>query len=213
MSADSALLASRPTSHPVRAVAGADVPALSRAMARAFHDDPVVGHWCLADESRRTRRLEGIFELFTNRVYLRRGDSYASEGLDGGAFWLPPGAWKLGPVAQLGLTARLAATTGRATPRILQVMSLIEAKHPHEPHYYLQFLGVEPDRQGRGIGSALMAPVLGRCDREGVPAYLEATCERNCALYERHGFAVVEELPLPGGGPSLWRMWREPQAS
>jgi hypothetical protein len=31
----------------------------------------------------------------------------------------------------------------------------------------------------QGIGSALMAPMLERCDREGVRAYLDATSERN----------------------------------
>ncbi len=70
---------------------------------------------------------------------------------------------------------------------------------------------MQPDDQGRGIGSALLRPVLTRCDREGVPAYLEASSERNRALYARHGFEVVERIELPGGGPPMWRMWREPQ--
>jgi hypothetical protein len=33
-----------------------------------------------------------------------------------------------------------------------------------------------------------MGPVLERCDREGVRAYLDAASERNRRLYERHGF-------------------------
>ncbi len=94
-------------------------------------------------------------------------------------------------------------------PRILRVLAFLDTKHPHEPHYYLPFLGVEPASQGRGIGSALMRPILERCDREGMPAYLEASSERNRALYERHGFELIEEVRLPGGGPPMWRMWRE----
>jgi ribosomal protein S18 acetylase RimI-like enzyme len=198
--------------HVVARVTGADVPTISKAMTRAFFDDPVVGDWCLADESRRTRRLERIFELFLHRMYLPHDECYAAEGLVGGAFWLPPGTWKLGALAQLRLVARMSLFTGRATPRILQVLNFLEAKHPHEPHYYLQFLGVDPQWQSQGIGSALMQPILRRCDGDGVPAYLEASSERNRALYERHGFAVVEEVRLPGGGPPLWRMWREPCA-
>ncbi|MGB0096249.1 MAG: GNAT family N-acetyltransferase, partial [Solirubrobacteraceae bacterium] len=61
----------------------------------------------------------------------------------------------------------------------------------------------------QGIGSALMKPMLDRCDRDGMPAYLEATSERNRRLYLRHGFDVTGEIRLPDG-PSMWPMWREP---
>ena len=57
---------------------------------------------------------------------------------------------------------------------------------------------------------ALLAPVLGRCDREGLPAYLESSKESNIAYYERFGFAVIGELQAAPGGPTLWPMWREP---
>jgi GNAT superfamily N-acetyltransferase len=103
----------------------------------------------------------------------------------------------------------MARIYGPALPRILRVLAFVEARHPHEPHYYLQFIGVEPKRQGNGTGSALLRPVLERCDREGLPAYLEASNERSRALYARHGFELVEEARLPGGGPPIWRMWRE----
>lgn len=197
----------------VRKAGVADVPVLARAMARAFYEDPVVGHWCSPAESHRLRRLELGFELFLRRVYLRHDESYVREGaVVGGAMWLPPGTWKLGGLEQLRLIVGMAAIDARGLPRILRVLAFLEARHPHEPHYYLQFLGVDPDWQGRGIGSALLEPVLERCDRDRVAAYLEASSERNRALYERHGFAVVEAVRLPGGGPRMWRMWREPRA-
>ena len=49
------------------------------------------------------------------------------------------------------------------------------AQHPEEPHWYLPFVGTRPDRQSRGLGSAVMRPVLDACDVAGLPAYLEAT--------------------------------------
>jgi ribosomal protein S18 acetylase RimI-like enzyme len=196
----------------VRKATSADVPQLAKVLARAFYDDPVVGEWCLADEARRMRRMERVFSLFLHQIYLPHDECYMAEGLGGGALWSPPGTWKLSALAQLRLVARMAPISGRATPRIVRALSFLEAKHPHEPHYYLPFVGVEPEQQGQGTGSALLRAVLQRSDSDGVAAYLEATCERSVPLYERHGFAVVEEVALPGGGPPLWRMWREPPA-
>lgn len=200
-----------PRENVVRRVTPADVPALAQTMARAFYDDPVVGHWCTADESRRMRRLVRGFELFLRKVYLPHDECHATGDLTGSALWLPPGTWKTQGLAEMRLLAGMARAYGRALPRILGVLSALENKHPHEPHYYLQFLGVEPKWQGKGLGSALLEPTLERCDREGVPAYLEATSERNRQLYERNGFELVERIELPAGGPPMWRMWREAQ--
>jgi len=55
--------------------------------------------------------------------------------------------------------------------------------------------------------------MLDRCDREGTPAYLEASSERNRALYERHGFELRDTFHLPMGGPPIRKMWRDPSAS
>lgn len=194
--------------HTVRTVAPVDAPAVAEAMARAFYDDPVVAH-CLPGPARRMRRLERGFELFLRRTYLRHDKTFTTDGLGGGALWLPPGEWKLGGLETLRLLPAMARCYGADVLRVLRVFDFLEKRHPEEPHWYLGFLGVDPDLQGRGIGSALMQPVLARCDRDRVPAYLEASTERNRRLYERHGFELVEEIRLPGGGPPMWRMWRE----
>ena len=36
----------------------------------------------------------------------------------------------------------------------------IESRHPREPHLYLAVVGVRPERQGQGLGSALLGPGL-----------------------------------------------------
>ena len=69
---------------------------------------------------------------------------------------------------------------------------------------------MRPERQGRGLGTALLQPVLERCDRDKVPAYLEATTPRNLACYQRNGFEVTQEFALPDG-PPMWPMWRTPR--
>jgi ribosomal protein S18 acetylase RimI-like enzyme len=185
-----------------------DVSGVAGAMARAFFDDPVMGGWCLADQPRRMRRLERGFTLVLERGCRGHSEVYAVEGLTGGAVWLPPRARGPSGLERVWLLARMAGIYGRALPRVFEVLGFLEARHPREPHWYLLFVGVKPAFQGRGLGSALLAPVLGRCDRERVPAYLEASSERNRALYERLGFEVIDEVQLPAGGPPMWLMWR-----
>ena len=106
----------------------------------------------------------------------------------------------------------MARACGSKLPRTLKMIDLMEKQHRvhAEPHYYLAFVGTDPDRQGQGHGTVLLETVLQRCDVEGAGAYLEASSVRNQALYHRHRFEVVEEHHWPGGGPPFWRMWRDP---
>jgi RimJ/RimL family protein N-acetyltransferase len=66
--------------------------------------------------------------------------------------------------------------------------------------------------QGRGLGSALLRPTLDHCDQESLPAYLEASSERNAALYERLGFQLTNELRI-ASSPPLRLMLRPPHTS
>ena len=96
------------------------------------------------------------------------------------------------------------------TVRALRLLFEIDGLHPREPHWYLATLGTVPERQGQGVGAALLQPVLTLADEDGVPAYLESSKERNVPFYARFGFEVVEELHSKVGSPPMWRMWREP---
>jgi GNAT superfamily N-acetyltransferase len=68
---------------------------------------------------------------------------------------------------------------------------------------------VRPALQGQGVGTALLADMLARCDEEGMGAYLEASNDDSRRLYERHEFVVQQALRIPEG-PSMWAMWRAP---
>lgn len=195
----------------VRKASSAEIPRLAAVLARALYDDPQFV-WMLPDNARRSRLLEPGFELFLRRLSFKQDETYTTDGIAGAAVWELPGQWQIGFAQQLRLLPAMARLYGRSLPRLMRAISSVESNHPKERHYYLAFAGVEPDWQGRGIGSALMRPVLDRCDREGVPAYLEASTPRNRALYERHGFEVTEEFTLGKGSPPLWPMWREPAA-
>jgi GNAT superfamily N-acetyltransferase len=196
----------------IRKLGADDVPTIARALARAFDDDPVM-NWVFPNDAGRPARLEAAFALYLRRIWLLENECYGTERLFGAALWLPPGKWKISVARQLRLLPSMIAVNGRDLPRLLRVLHKMETVHPEEPpSYYLAVLGVEPEQQGHGFGSALMQPVLERCDRERIPAYLESSKRRNVVLYERHGFRVIEEMKVADDGPPLWRMWREPAA-
>lgn len=194
----------------VRKATAADVPQLAAALARAFDGDPPM-RWFLSDADTRVERAQRLFDVMLRRVHLARDYCYTTADVVGGALWVPPGTWRLGVVDQVALLPGMLRVFGRGLGRAQRGLTVMESGHPAAPHYYLDSLGVEPRWQGRGLGSALMSPVLERCDAERMPAYLNAGSARSRDLYLRHGFHVTEEFRLPDDGPPLWRMWREPQ--
>jgi GNAT superfamily N-acetyltransferase len=186
-----------------------DVDAVAAANARAFFDDPLQV-WALPDASTRLGKLEQMFALQTRVATLRIGEAYTDDTCSVAAFWAPPGKWE--PPAEIveELTP-LRSILAEGLGRFLIAMHAMHEVHPEEPHWYLQGLGTDPPRQGQGLASAALGPVLARCDAEGVPAYLESTKERNIGFYEQHGFAVVGCAQIPLDGPPLWLMWRAPR--
>lgn len=185
----------------------ADVPALAAALARAFHDDPVMS-WFFPRAATRDAWSRRFF-AYRLRGLMRQEESYTTDDRAGAALWAPPERWRLGLRESLGLL-RFAPAVGRRLPRVTRGLERIEARHPQAPHWYLAVLGTDPSRQGEGIGSELMRPVLDACDADEVAAYLESSKESNVDFYARHGFRVIEEVRLPDG-PPLWLMWRDPR--
>jgi ribosomal protein S18 acetylase RimI-like enzyme len=194
----------------VRRATDDDVDAMAAQLARTFYDDPVTSH-IFRNERRREAGLRVYFRTQMRADYLPFGGCYTTEGHAGSAIWAPAGKplhTGLGAVFTMLPVLPYVATNLGVTLRLL---ALVESKHPREPHWYLATLGTAVDRQGTGVGSALLRPVLEHCDAEGTPCYLESSKERNVPFYRRHGFEVVEEVPLPGDGPPVWTMWREPR--
>jgi len=193
----------------VREASAADREAIAAALTSAFHDDPVMLHMMPRAQGRE-KKMRALFVGETRRS-LKVGAVHTTDdgSVKGAAIWSAPGKWKLGGLELLGQVPLL-FSLGRDTPRSLALLSQVEKIHPKEPHWYLNILGTAREHQGKGVGSALIAPVLATCDEDGVPAYLESSKESNIAFYNRHGFDVIEELHVKGG-PKLWPMWREPR--
>jgi GNAT superfamily N-acetyltransferase len=191
---------------PVRLAAG-QVAASGAVLARAFADYPFFTH-ALSDPVERERLMLPFMTAWT-RYGLLFGEVYVTAGpVEASAIWLPPDAMIRTPerTEQAGVTAVVSAFSDGARARygaMVQHLGRIREAAPSVPHWYLPIIGVDPARQGLGLGSLLL-----RAD--GVECRLFTEQPRNVPLYQRYGFEVAVEGDVPDGGPHFWFMRRGP---
>jgi ribosomal protein S18 acetylase RimI-like enzyme len=196
----------------VRRATENDLPALTQMLGRAFVDDPIMA-WACRSAALRPTLLE-VIDRTRLRQLLAYGETWITSESTSAALWTPPGhggmSFPQNAILARGLLhPRLLA----CLPKLALGLTCMQRRHPHKPHHwYLSRIGTDPDAQGRGLGSAVLQPVLETCDSDGVGAYLETSVERNLSFYARHGFRTSGELRLPRG-PTVWTMWREPRIS
>ena len=195
----------------VRKATATDRDRVVRVFARAFTEDPIF-RWMFKDKPDLERRIGRFFELVIDDE-LRRGhhELYVEVDGSGAALWKGVNKWKMPTSSILRSLPAMMRSFGAGNLRGLRVLNAMEKLHPPEEHYYLSILGTDPAQQGKGVGSAVISDFLERCDREGLPAYLESSNVRNIPFYARHGFVERERVPLPDGAPPLTPMWREPR--
>lgn len=189
--------------------------AITEMLARAFTDDPMMTY-IFPDGRERTKRLPAMFGPLV-RYCLTHGEVTTTRDVTGAACWLGPGNTDMTPLQMLrgGMLAMPVQLGIAAFGRMIKITGHMEAAHKQhaagQPHWYLLLLGVAPERQGRGIASALMAPVLAKADATGLPCYLDTNSEHNVAFYTRRGFRVYHEGSVDGVG--TWGMRREPMGT
>ena len=194
----------------------AHVSAAGHTLGRAFYDDPLFT-WILPDDARRADPLEWFFARVTD-YGTRWGEVYgAGADIEGAAIWLPPGethvpAMRMMQVGMWQGPLRLGLGAMRRFLAAMEWSDKLHEKNVSEPHWYLMVLGVDPERQGQGVGSGLISPMLARADEEGRPCYLETAKERNVTFYRKHGFEVIDDEHMPMDGPRAWTMLRKPVA-
>jgi ribosomal protein S18 acetylase RimI-like enzyme len=192
----------------VREATPADLPTMADILARAFADSPFA-LWFTPDPERTVEALSGFFSAGLEHVWLRHGEVYTTSGeIAGCCIWMPPGAESIRDDGTASFEEAVERVF-RDFPRVFELLAILEENHPSEARYYLPFIGVDPLTQRRGVGRALEVPVLARCDRDGIVAYLEAD-DRSKPFHERNGFKAIGKVRLPNG-PSVWPMERIPR--
>ena len=190
---------------PIVTVTTGDADRAVAAITLAFAADPAA-RWAYPDVAQYLTFWPEFVRAFAGAAF-EHGSGHAVEGYAGAALWLPPGA---GPDEEALVALVQRSVPERDQEELFAFMEQMGVHHPHEPHWYLPLIGVDPARQGHGLGSSLLAHALRRADQDRLPAYLEATSPGSRALYERHGFDAIGTIQV-GSSPPVWPMLRKPR--
>ena len=183
-----------------------DHPALVETLAQAFQTDPALS-WILPDPVHRARALRSLFRVLVP-ADVRAGVALRAPGDEASALWRAPGRAHSAMGEFLRTVIPLVATFGTALPRGLTVQGGIDAHRPKGRFWYLHYVGVRPDHQGKGHGGRIIRAQTAVADVEGLPCWLETATPENVPLYERLGFVTQVEWDVPRGGPHFWGMMR-----
>ena len=184
----------------------------------AGHADYPSFRFVFPDPRRRAKVLPVFFEA-TVRDAIPYGAVLAAthgDRVDATSVWLPPGGfpWTLRRKLRAAPAfARVMVAAPRSFRMFMRFGGNMEATHRDEQHWYLVVLSVRPESQRRGLGSALVEPILDRAHRDALPCWLETFDPANVAFYQRFGFEVIDPaFPAIPGGPTLTTMRRPPGA-
>ncbi len=178
--------------------------------AEAFATDPV-NRWVFG----KPESIRSMFRVMAKEMYLPHGLCHLHSA-GGATMWMPPGV-NAAPT-RIGLLkfalGQIRHGTARSINRGMALSRTMHSWHPTDPHMYLFTIGTTAAARGKGVGKALLAPVLETCDREGVPVYLENSNPSNTGFYTAHGFERMGIFEIGGDGtPVMEPMWREPRST
>jgi ribosomal protein S18 acetylase RimI-like enzyme len=196
----------RETGVTARPATWSDADAIADTLAKAFVDDPLIC-FLLKDEAARPAKMPKLFKLLF-KLGLPHDACDVTSGYEAVALWRPPNAWHIPPLQYVTNGAAFIDVFGLGGGlQVMGIMDVIEKRHPHEPHYYLQAIGTDPGKQGKGYGGVVMRRHLAVADAAAAACYLESSKDINIPIYKSFGFEVTGEIKL-ANGPTIWPMWR-----
>lgn len=189
---------------------------LAATLTAALWDDPFyAGITAGRPEPERRATLDGYFALALREAW-RAGEVQAGDDGAGAAIWTAPagspGAEAAAADKRRGVRTLLRAEAWAVYQAIGAFSHRMVAAAVPDGAWYLSILGVDPARQGAGVGARLLRPTLSRLDAQHLTGYLETFNPRSLAFYGRHGFATVASAVEPVTGARYWILCRPPNA-
>jgi GNAT superfamily N-acetyltransferase len=202
----------RRTTASVRQLAEGEIGTAAATLGRAFLNEPLMV-FAIPDLHTRRRLFRSYFSPGV-RLALELGEVWCTDDLSAVACWRRPGSGA--PTAELLAAAGVhdqpvsigAKAAERADPVYAHLAARQEQLGVPPDHWYLSMVGVEPDWQGRGLGSAVLRPVLDRARDAHEPVFLETLVPRNVGFYEKNGFEAIDHGVEPSSGLAYWLFLR-----
>lgn len=182
-------------------------------LARAFEVDEAY-RYLFPDAALRTA---GLRDFFTRNLATHLPHACTFAALDAGGRVLatvtlrPPSGLHISfwTMLRRGLLPFAAAHGLDAVQRLLWLKRTYDALEAEAaanmPHAYVHMMAVAPEHQGRGLGSRLLAEVLGASI--ATQTVLTTHLPRNVTFYRRHGFELLSERTLRPPRSHAYTVW------
>ncbi len=192
-----------------------DIKKAVEVLTKAFDRDPLTQFMFPNDETRQNRSSH--YFKFIISYGLKFGEVYApSPKIEGLAIWYLSDKYEMTMMKQLRaggmrLFMKLKKETIRRMLPLGRFSGEMHRKYGHFRHWYLSPIGVDPEYQGKGLGSLMIRTMLSRIDDEKLPCLLETQNPTNVEIYKRFGFEVVAKDMIPDTDIPHWVMVRQPK--
>ena len=197
----------------VRPAEQRDVPRIAATLTVALADSRWT-RWALPDDGR-MQRLTRLHELDAGHRGVSTRGAWVTDDVTAVAVWEPPdgaeGTAPLPPDVSAALARELPYLRDHRARAVAETDAMVGAARPSEPHWWLAHLGVRPTARRQGLAAAVLAPVLVRCDAEGVLAAAAVHSWANARFLRGFGFEVTVSTRTADDELPLWVVVRQPQ--
>lgn len=178
-----------------------DHAALVETLAQAFQTDPALS-WILPDPARRAHALRSLFDVLVP-ADMRAGVALRATHDESAALWRAPAQAHSGMFEFLRTVIPLVATFGTALPRGLKVQGSIDAHRPEGRFWYLHYVGVRREYQGKGHGGRIIRAQTAVADAEGLGLLAGDRHAGECAALRAAGLRDAGRMGCAGRRPSF----------
>ena len=191
----------------IRTATPEDLDTVVETAARSLDTEAML-RWSFGEEDF-AKRIRRHFTHY-NGENLRHGWIRLIDDGAGIAVWIPPEGREEHEGIAPAPPGQEVEILGTSAERHAAFWGWVGEREPPEPLVFLSHIGVVPEHQGEGLGSALLRDGLAAADDLGVPSWLETSRANNVTYYERFGFFTALDEDAPDGGPHIWFMRRNP---
>ncbi|UVO30694.1 N-acetyltransferase [Bradyrhizobium arachidis] len=163
--------------------------------------------WLYPEPREYLQHFKGFIEYYCGNPFSSNSGAYLNDGDKGAILWQTQGEKRDNTIMMDFLLKSVPTHRRSETEKVFETFGKY---HPHEPHWYLTMVAIDPMHQRSGLGEHLLRHATGISDNAQRLVHLEATSPHAMRLYERLGWNVLTEVQV-GSSPPFFPMLRQPK--